>query len=186
MTVESLMTREVVTVEPEATLREAASILVTEHIGGLPVVAGEELVGVVSATDILDFDVDAPGAPTTREEQYTGFGEAPESRAWDVEAGDEAPATYFTRFREDAGADVVERFEEVDRPEWDVLDEHVVSEVMTRSVFSLGPATAVREAARRMIDADLHRAMVVEDGRLVGILTSLDILRAVAERGLAD
>lgn len=36
-----------------------------------------------------------------------------------------------------------------------------------------------------MLDADVHRALVMEDHRLLGMMTTLDILRAVAERGLA-
>ena len=186
MKVADLMTREVVSVGPEDTLREVASVLATEHVGGVPVVAGEEVLGVVSATDILDFDADTPGSPTERLQQRTGFGEDAESLAADVEEGNEAPAAYFTDFWENAGADAVERFGEVDSPEWNVLDEHVASEVMTRTVFSLPPDTEVREAARRMLEADVHRALILEDGRLVGVLSSLDVLRAVADRGLRE
>lgn len=186
MKVAELMTRDMVTVGPEATLREVASTLATEHIGGLPVVAGEEVLGVISATDLLGFDADAPGSPTERPEARAGFGEGAEDLAADVEEGNEASAAYFTRLWEDVGGDVVERFEQVESPEWNVLDEHVASEVMTREVFSVTPETEVREAAGRMLEADLHRALVVDDGRLVGVLTSLDVLRAVAERGLAD
>ena len=186
MKVAELMTREVITVEPEASLREVASVLVTEHVGGVPVVAGQELVGVVSATDLLGFDAESPGSPSGRSYQAAGFGEAPEDVARDVEAGEEAVGVYFADLWEDAGADVVERFQENGSPEWNVLDEHVASEVMTRAVFSVGPDTRVEEAARRMLEGDVHRALVVEDGRLVGMLTTLDMLRAVVERGLGD
>lgn len=186
MKVADLMTSDVTSVGPEDTLREVASVLVTEHIGGVPVVAGEDVLGVISATDLLDFGADSPGSPTERLQQRTGFGEEEESLAADVEDGDEAPAAYFNDLWEDVGADVVQRFEQVDSPEWNVLDEHVASEVMTRTVFSLSPETEVGEAARRMLEADVHRALVVEDGRLMGVLSSLDVLRAVAERGMPD
>lgn len=184
MTVLELMTRDVVTVGPETTLRELASLLVTEHIGGAPVVAREEVLGVISATDLLEFAADAPGSPTERLEQYTGFGEDTESRVAEVEEGEEASAAYFTDFWEDVGAETVERFQELESPEWNVLDEHTVGEFMSRTVFSLTPDVEVQMAARRMLDADVHRALVIEDGRLVGVVTSLDILRAVAEHGL--
>ena len=187
MRVGELMTRDVLTVGPEETLRDVASLLATEHIGGVPVVAGEEVVGVISAADVLDFDADTPGAPTERVQQTAGFGESPEDLAADVEAGDEATAAYFTDFWEEVGADVVEPFERGESPEWSALDEHVASEVMTRVVFSVAPDVEVREAARRMLDADVHRALVIDaEGRLVGVFTSLDVLRAVAERGLAS
>lgn len=185
MRVEELMTRDVVTVGPEDTLREVSSVLATEHIGGVPVVAGGEVLGVISASDLLDFDADAPGAPAGRAEQTGSFGEPTGGLAADVEAGDEAPAAYFTDLWEDAGADVVERFERVEGPEWNVLDEHVASELMTRTLISVPPDMEVREAARRMLEAEIHRALVVDgDDRLVGVLTGQDVLRAVAERGL--
>lgn len=186
MRVAELMTRDVITVDPETTLREVASLLASEHIGGVPVVSGQEILGVVSAVDLLEFDADAPGSPTERAEVEARVGETPEDLEWEVEEGTEPAATYFTELWADAGADLVERFEQIDSPEWNVLDEHVVSEVMTRSVFAVSPDTPVREAAGRMLEADVHRALVVEDGRLAGMLTSLDILRAVAEHGLGD
>lgn len=184
MKVAELMTRDVVTVGPEDTLREVASVLATEHIGGVPVVAGNQILGVVSATDLMDFDADDPGAPADRELQASGFGEAPEEPAWEAAAGEEAVGAYFTDLWEDAGADVVERFEWVESPEWNALEEHVASEVMTRAVFSVSPDMDVETAARQMLEAEVHRALVLEDGRLVGMLTTLDVLRAVADVGL--
>lgn len=184
MKVAELMTRDVITVGPETTLREVASILATEHIGGVPVVTNETILGVVSATDLVDFDAESPGVPARRELQGEGFGEVPEEPAWEVEAGEKAVGDYFTGFWEDAGADMAERFEETRSPEWNALDEHVASEVMTRAVFSVTPDTEVEEAARRMLEAEVHRALVLEDERLVGVLSSQDILRAVAEVGL--
>jgi len=50
------MSRKVVTVSPEASLRELAGILDAEEISGVPVVAGTRVVGVVSATDLLRFE----------------------------------------------------------------------------------------------------------------------------------
>ena len=48
------MTADVVTVEPETTLKEVANILVERSIGGLPVVAADgKVLGVVSESDIL-------------------------------------------------------------------------------------------------------------------------------------
>lgn len=184
MRVAELMTADVITADPETTLRELASLLVTEHIGGAPVVVGERILGVVSATDLLDFDADAPGSPRERPGQARELADPPEDLARDVEAGDEAPSVYFAELREDVGANVVERFDRVDSPEWNVLDEHVVSEIMTEKVFAIPPTMEVREAAGRMLGNDVHRALVVEEGRLIGILTTRDLLRAVAEYGL--
>lgn len=179
-----LMTRQVVTIEPEATLRELASVLTTEHVGGLPVVRGEEVVGVVSASDLLAFDADAPGTPIERSRPDVGDGTGPEILELDVEENEEAAAAYFAEFWQDAGPDLVHRFAHTDAPEWSVLDEHTVAELMSRRLLALPPEMDVREAARRMLVADVHRVLVMQDGRLVGVMTSLDVLRAVAERRL--
>src|SRR5947199_612461 len=42
------------------------------------------------------------------------------------------------------------------------------------------PAEPLRSAARRMVDGKLRRLPVIDDGRLVGILTRGDILRVFA------
>jgi CBS domain-containing protein len=54
MRVEDVMTREVATIRPDTTLKEAADILVRRRISGLPVVDAENhVVGVLSEGDIL-------------------------------------------------------------------------------------------------------------------------------------
>jgi CBS domain-containing protein len=54
MKISELMQREVVTVTPSATLKEAATLLTQHRISGLPVVEADgRLVGVVSEADIL-------------------------------------------------------------------------------------------------------------------------------------
>jgi CBS domain-containing protein len=65
--------------------------------------------------------------------------------------------------------------------EWDVLDEYTVNDVMTRDVLSRSSNTTVKEAARYMLEADVHRLLVIDDGDLKGIVTTTDIVRAVAE-----
>ncbi len=55
LTVADIMTREVVTVTPETTLREAAITMLQHGVSGLPVVDGEgSLVGIVSEADFVD------------------------------------------------------------------------------------------------------------------------------------
>ncbi len=53
MKVRDVMTTEVTTVDPSASLRDVAAILDDRGIAGAPVVAGEEVVGVVSESDIV-------------------------------------------------------------------------------------------------------------------------------------
>ena len=53
-------------------------------------------------------------------------------------------------------------------------------DMMTRDPDSVGPDTSVREAARLIHETGHNRLPVVEDGRLVGVVTRLDVLGALA------
>lgn len=177
-----IMTVDVLTVGPETTLREAAELLFDEHVSGVPVVAGDEVVGVVSATDILDFVSSEPGVPTGRPEAVE-WGEWPETEGSAGE-GEESPGAFFVDYWSDVSPYVRERLGSPEGPEWNFLEEHTVGEIMSRNVLALGPQTEVREAAKRMLRTGVHRLLVVEDGHLVGVVTTTDIVKAVAQHGL--
>jgi predicted transcriptional regulator len=55
-----------------------------------------------------------------------------------------------------------------------------VREIMTPRPFIIAPAEDIREAARRMLYADVHRLFVAEGDQVVGIISTTDIVRAVA------
>src|SRR5512135_3627164 len=78
----------------------------------------------------------------------------------------------------------LERFAEVQGPEWDRLAEHSVGEAMTPSLCSVAPFVDIYTAAEYMVRAGVHRLIVMDDGRLAGVLSSMDIVRAVAEQRL--
>jgi CBS domain-containing protein len=59
-----------------------------------------------------------------------------------------------------------------------------VGEIMTRDVLAVEPATPLVEAARRMHDRRVGAVVVTDGGRLVGIVTERDVLRAVATERL--
>jgi acetoin utilization protein AcuB len=56
-----------------------------------------------------------------------------------------------------------------------------VGGVMTTSVIVVDPDRLVAEAARIMMDHKIGALPVVEEGRLVGIVTESDFVRAMAE-----
>jgi CBS domain-containing protein len=176
---QELMIREPVNVTPETTLREAVELLEARHIGGMPVVSDGMVVGVVSVSDILTFLAYSPGVPVAPPDpmEWGEWGAAPD---WIEE--EEPPSSYFLELWSDAGADVAERIQGVAGPERDLLAEHTVSEVMTRQICALPPDTPVADAAAYMLQAGVHRVLVMEDGQLHGLVTTTDILRAVAER----
>ena len=48
-----IMRRGVITIEPDASLSKAASMMGKKKIGALPVVEDDQLVGIITATDVL-------------------------------------------------------------------------------------------------------------------------------------
>jgi CBS domain-containing protein len=172
--VREIMTEDPITLGPDLTLREAAERLSGSHISGAPVVTGSTVLGVLSLSDIVDFIANTPGLP-------------PDERARDIEGDDdglEAVAAFYSDAAAGDMADIVERMRNVDRREWDVLSEHTVGEAMTHIVFSLPPDATVETAADFMRRAEIHRLLVLDAGRLVGIVSALDIATAVADHRL--
>ena len=53
LAVSQAMTREVITITPQATLAEAARLMIEHEIGGLPVVEGDQLVGILTEADLF-------------------------------------------------------------------------------------------------------------------------------------
>ncbi len=60
VTVDEVMTEDVTTVDPDATLAETATLMAKERKKTLPVVEGDRLVGVVTRMDILTLHVLKP------------------------------------------------------------------------------------------------------------------------------
>jgi CBS domain-containing protein len=57
-------------------------------------------------------------------------------------------------------------------------------EALRRSGVGVGPATPVQEVAALMDHANVGSVAVVDDGRLVGIVTDRDLVRRALARGL--
>lgn len=181
--VRNIMTPDLVTVTPDLSLRNLVELLAREHISGAPVVEGNRVVGVVSADDVLSFLSSEPVVPTEREADTAGE-ELPLADQW--EEGAEAPGAFFLDIWANAGADVAARLSAAASPEWDMLAEHTVAEAMSRHVLKVGPEESVAEAARRMERGGVHRLLVMDDRTLYGLISTTDIMQAVAEGRLAS
>jgi CBS domain-containing protein len=66
-----------------------------------------------------------------------------------------------------------------------LTERSVASDLMTPKAITIDPDAPVREAARLMLYADVHRLYVVEHEQLVGVISTLDIVRAVATGGIS-
>jgi CBS domain-containing protein len=180
--VREIMTPSVVGFSPDQTLRDAVEVLVSCRIGGAPVLEGDKVVGVLSARDIIEFESVTPAPESERDEFEEEEDDDEETEEWNE--GDSLSSAYFTDWWPSEGPDVAERIASSRGPQWDLLADHTVGEAMSRTICTVEATTEVSNAAQRMLAASVQRALVTEDGALVGILTTTDILRAVAERRL--
>jgi acetoin utilization protein AcuB len=62
-----------------------------------------------------------------------------------------------------------------------LLSKLKVKEIMTREVITVCPDCPIEEAARIMVDHKIGGLPVVEDGRLVGIITETDLFKVFLE-----
>ena len=182
---EEIMTRELVSVSPELSVREAMELFVAEHLTGAPVIAQNKVLGVVSVTDLLAFAAAPPVIPEELERE-AGWEEVED--AAQSQDSDDPAATWFGEPDLNAEADVAERFNDlaVPRPQGDRLAQHTVADVMTHNVCSLPPTTRVDTAADFMRRAAIHRVLVMEHDKLLGIVTLKDIADAVADHRLTE
>lgn len=157
ITVGDLMQREVVTIAPGASVRELAKLLSYHQIGGVPVVdTTGAVVGVVSANDVVRL-----AAQETETPLATGGAAA---------LGPER-SEYYASIR--ATPQLLRRLSEGG------MDGHRVADVMMPATFSVREDATLRELAHFLLHAGIHRALVMGGGKLRGIVTTMDVLRAV-------
>lgn len=65
-----------------------------------------------------------------------------------------------------------------------LLETARVGDLMTPEPVTIAPGASIKEAAQLLLSADVHRLFVIEDGRLIGVLSTTDIVQAVATKGL--
>ena len=76
-----------------------------------------------------------------------------------------------------SNADVLQAQAEAEGDAW---REVPVQDVMSVPVLTAAPEDEVLAAARQMLYADVHRLFVERDGKLVGVLSQTDLVRALA------
>ncbi len=130
--VSHLMTKSPVTSHVAEPLSAIRKKMVDHRFHHMPIVQGDQLVGMLSSTDLLRVSYD--------------YGQDP--RHTDV-----------------------------------VLDHtHKVEDLMTTRVVSVDSKTSIREATEILAEGQFHALPVVDNGKLVGILTTTDLLRYLLQQ----
>jgi CBS domain-containing protein len=61
-----------------------------------------------------------------------------------------------------------------------LFEQMMVRDIMTPRPLTVSPEAEVREAAQQMLYADIHRLFVTSGDRVIGVISTTDIVRAVA------
>lgn len=146
-----VMQSAVSTVEPGLSLAQLDEILVREGVSGMPVLEKGEVVGVVSRADVV--------------------------RAFDQASG--AAAATLAYYHDVAGAALDPGT--VARMSAGNVAAKAVRDVMTSQIVSVSPDDPLREVARILVDRRMHRILVIEGRRLAGIVTTVDLVRTIAD-----
>jgi CBS domain-containing protein len=149
---QDIMNRDVVVAQESMTVQELANFLTTNMITGAPVVDDMgKLVGVVSETDIVRSGARRDAALKEKRE-----------------------SSYYLRGWED-------KIDEEELGEFHVIEEEglKVRDIMTPLIFKVTEDTSIGEMADTMIGGRIHRLIVTRDDRVVGIVTTLDMLKAI-------
>ena len=155
LTAADIMVTDVVTIDPSDSLRDAMASMTENHVTGLPVLDRKgRCVGLISATDILNYEQDHSEETEGANADMARYYN-PESQRWE--------SIRVTSFALEEFADVP------------------VRDLMTRELVSVGPETSITDVAEKIVELDIHRALVLdEDGRLLGIVSAIDFARLVA------
>ncbi len=181
-----IMTREVVSVSPDVSIRDAMGLLSSRHISGVPVVVGHDIVGVITSTDLMAFAAELSDTPAERDDRVP-LEELPASDRKHPDIEFEPLGRFFTELWEESDADLTERFANVFAPSLDAIDVHTVDEAMTRApIYSVPADSTLPTAAEFMRSHSIHRVFITEEGKLVGIVTSTDIANAVASHKVRE
>ena len=126
-TVKDLMTKDVLTIDANKTVIEAAVLMSQNDVGDLVVMENNTPVGIVTERDFVRRVLAVGKSTTTR-----------------------------------------------------------ISEVMSTPLRVIDPEAPIKEAARRMVNKGIRRLAVIENNKLVGIITATDFARYLGKKTLSD
>jgi CBS domain-containing protein len=118
MLVKDAMTKRVIVIKPDLTVKEAAKIMTEHRVGSLVVMENDKLAGIITELDII----------------------------WKVVAGDLNP------------------------------NETLVKDIMTKEVITIRSDQTLEDATHLMVEKKIKKLPVMEDDKLVGIITATDLI----------
>ena len=79
-------------------------------------------------------------------------------------------------------SDFVRKIAAEDRKSSDVP----ISEIMSYKFRSVGPTTTIEDAVQKMLNNNIRRLLIIEDDKLVGVITQTDLASHLRDQLLVD
>lgn len=198
-TVGDVMTRKPLTVAPDALLPKAARIMLENKITALPVVENGKMIGILTNSDILRFILaEYPGlkkeirvknymtdevvsidSDTSLLECHRLMGT---KRIRSLPVVDDGKLIGIVT-RTDLMSSDPSRLASKNNQEISLqILTQPVNRLMTTNVISIHPETELTSAAELMLHHKIHSLVVMEDNKLVGIITESDLFLMVVQK----
>jgi CBS domain-containing protein len=187
MQIKNLMSEDIITVDKDQNLSDALKLLRKNNVSRLPVTNNKELVGIISERDIAAKlgSSKYESMPASRlhissvmvKDVFT----VPETMQLDEVAKlmlDNGIGSVPVMNDEDKMSGIVSKADFVTLAVGIAFEKVTVKEIMTKDLIVVSPTDRLVHARRQMIESHVGRVPVVDDGKLVGMVTSKDLMRA--------
>ncbi len=154
ITAEDIMTKGVMEVRADWSLQRLAEFLVENSISGAPVTnENGKLTGVVSSTDIISNDTMAENDPQSR-----------------------GPHEYYLH-------SLQRQYAQAEISSFTIDGEPLttVGDIMTPMIYKVKEDTPVQKIADKMIKSRIHRIFVTKEEKVVGVISSVDMLKVIRD-----
>ncbi|HTY52478.1 MAG TPA: CBS domain-containing protein [Methanomicrobiales archaeon] len=195
--VREIMTEKVVTIGTDAKIADAAALIVGKKMGGLPIVEpGEILAGIVTERDVMKVLSAEKGQGLVEDIMSTSL----RVTGPETPIGDATKQMIANRFRrlpvvkDDVLYGIVTATDILkylgSGKVFQRMSTGNVAEVMalpvrtlvSGSLHTIDPKKNINEAAREMLARNVGALPVIEDARLVGLVTEFDLVKAFTKR----
>ncbi len=149
---QDIMRTTVLTVSTTTALSVVERVLSEHRISGVPVTdEAGHIVGVISMRDLIEH-----------------YSEDPEARP-----------SHSVGFYNMSSDEFLEgKVESLEIPE---ESEETAGELMTAEVYAIDADAGLKELCQKMVNLKIHRVLVEQGGKTVGLISTMDILRALAK-----
>ncbi|MDO5861071.1 CBS domain-containing protein [Methanobrevibacter sp.] len=189
MQIKNLMSEDLITVDKDQNLTDALKLLRKHNVSRLPVTNNKELVGIISERDIANKlgSSKYESMPASRLHISSVMVKDVITVPQTMQLGDVAKIMLdkgigsVPVMDEEKMVGIVSKADFVTLATGIAFDKITVKEIMSKDLIVVSPTERIVHARRQMIESHVGRLPVVEDEKLLGMITSKDLMRAFIE-----